>query len=307
MLFNTVPNRAITQADKDAYARDGVVCLKNVFDPKWIESLVPMARRITIDEEDVGLLPSAPGRYMSRIIPEFRRFVFQSPMAQAAAETIGSSQARFFFDEMFAKAPESDSKTIWHCDRMGWPVSGDMVPSLWIPLNPVSTENCLEVLAGSQNQDIPYWLFSPNARKMIKPKDREAHPNEKVLRENDKDKFLSWEMEVGDMLVLHPWVLHYSSGNTSSDWRIALSVRVFGDDIVWDPRPDCVNLAGVSFDEMVEGCAPEGPCFPLLWSHDNQRDGDKDFPMGFATSWNKTRRTAVNEDKLFSQLSKEIT
>ena len=304
MSFNKTPSRIITQEDKDTYLRDGVVCLRNVFDPAWIESLVPMAKKITVDEEDVGLLPSAPGRYMSRIVPEFRRFVFESPMAQAAAQTIGASRARFFFDEMFAKAPESDSKTIWHCDRMGWPVSGVMVPSLWIPLNPVTHENCLEVLSGSQHQDVPYWLFSPNARKMIKPDGRKPHPDEAALREKNQGNFLSWEMNIGDMLVLHPWVLHYSSGNTSKDWRIALSVRIFGDDIVWDPRPDCVNLAGVSFDEMVPGCAPEGSCFPLLWSADSRTDGDKNFPNGFATSWHKSRRAAVNEDKLFNELVK---
>ena len=304
MPFNKTPSRIVTQEDKDTYLRDGVVCLRNVFDPAWIESLVPMAKKITVDEEDVGLLPSAPGRYMSRIVPEFRRFVFESPMAQAAAQTIGASRARFFFDEMFAKAPESDSKTIWHCDRMGWPVSGVMVPSLWIPLNPVTHENCLEVLSGSQHQDVPYWLFSPNARKMIKPDGRKPHPDEAALRENNQGNFLSWEMNIGDMLVLHPWVLHYSSGNTSKDWRIALSVRIFGDDIVWDPRPDCVNLAGVSFDEMIPGCAPEGSCFPLLWSDDRRTDGDKNFPNGFATSWRKTRRAAVNEDKLFNELAK---
>ena len=67
MSFNKTPSRIITQEDKDTYLRDGVVCLRNVFDPAWIESLVPMAKKITVDEEDVGLLPSAPGRYMSRI------------------------------------------------------------------------------------------------------------------------------------------------------------------------------------------------------------------------------------------------
>ena len=73
------------------------------------------------------------------------------------------------------------------------------------------------------------------------------------------------------------------AGNPTDDWRIAISERVFGDDIRWAPRPDCVNLAGVSFDEMLEGEAPMGSHFPLLWSEDGRSDGDADYPRGFAT------------------------
>lgn len=305
MALNTKPLRDITDEDRETYARDGVVCLRQVFDPEWLETLKPAARQITIDEEDVGLLPSAPGRYMSRIIPEFRKFVFESPMAEAAAKAIGSSKATYFFEEIFAKPPHSDSKTIWHCDRMGWPVAGQMVPSLWIPLHSVSRENALEVIAGSHTQDVKYWLFSPNARQMIKPDERAAHPDEAALRADPNNKFLQWDMEAGDMLVVHPWALHYSSGNTADDWRIAISARIFGDDIVWEPRPDCLNIAGVSFDEMVPGCKPEGPAFPVLWSEDGQRDSDEDYPHGFATTWSTHRRDTVNEDALFNDLLKK--
>ena len=149
MSLNSEPLSPVTDEERTTYIRDGVVCLRNVFDPEWIDALIPVARRISVDEEELGLLPSAPGRYMSRVVPEFRKFIFDSPMAQAAAKTIGSSKALFFFEEIFAKPPQTDSKTIWHCDRMGWPVSGQMVPSLWIPLNSVEPANCLEVLAGS--------------------------------------------------------------------------------------------------------------------------------------------------------------
>ena len=62
MPLNSTPLRAITDEDREAYARDGVVCLRQVFDPEWIESLKTVARRISVDEEDVGLLPSATCR-----------------------------------------------------------------------------------------------------------------------------------------------------------------------------------------------------------------------------------------------------
>ena len=302
----TQPERStvsVTEDDIKTYARDGAVCLRGVLSAGQVEELLPDARRITVDKEDVGLLPTYPGRYMARRVESFRRLVFDSPAAEAAARAMQSSEARFFFDEIFAKPPNSDEKTIWHCDRMGWPVSGKMVPSLWLPLTPITHANSLEIIAGTHTQDVPYWLFSPNARKMIRPPDRAPHPDGEAMRADPANRFLTWEMEPGDMLLIHPWALHYSHGNPTDGWRIAVSLRVFGDDIRWAPRPDCVNLAGVSFDEMIDGEPPAGPLFPLLWSADGRRDDDSEYPRGFATTWHRARRDDVNEFEEFQRLS----
>lgn len=302
MAFNSRPLREITQQDIADYQRDGVVCLREVLSRDWIDTLEPIARKVIIEKQDVGLLPTIPGRYMARCIAEYRRFIFEAPIAEAAGRVMGSKEIRFFFDEFFAKPPQSDARTLWHCDRMGWPTNGVMVPSIWIPLTPIVKANSLEVLAGSQHEDVPYWLFSPNARKMIKPDDRVPHPDIESRRGEPGLRFLSWDMAPGDILIVHPWVLHYSGGNPTDDWRIAISERVFGDDIRWAPRPDCVNLAGVSFDEMLEGEVPMGSHFPLLWSQDGRSDGDADYPRGFATRWRKQEMGGVNEYAKFGQL-----
>jgi ectoine hydroxylase-related dioxygenase (phytanoyl-CoA dioxygenase family) len=297
MSFNSHPLRPISQDDIDTYARDGVVCLRNVFDRDWADLLRPLVERIMIKKEDFGLLPTFPNRYMTRRIPEFRRFVLESPLGEACARTLRSKQIRFFFDEIFAKTPRSESKTVWHNDRMGWPVNGVMVPSLWIPLTPITKANSLECIAGSFKNDARYWLFSSNARKMIQPPDRVSHPDGEALRADPRVRFLTWDMAPGDMLVVHPWCLHYSSGNPTDSWRMAVSVRVFGDDITWDPRPDCVNLAGVSLDEMIQGEKPAGPLFPVMWSEDGARDTDQNFPWGFATTWSKDLDAAKVHDR----------
>lgn len=302
MAFNSRPLRPITDDEIATYARDGAVLLRGVLDRDWIDHMLPAAERIVVQKQDVGLLPSLPGRYMSRTVPEFRRLCFESPLAEAVGRVMQSKEVRFFFDEFFAKGPRSTEKSIWHTDRMGWPVSGTMVPSIWVPLTPITEGNSLEVIAGSQVQDVRYWLFSPNARKMIRPADRAPHPDCEPLRSDPKVRFLRWAMNPGDVLIVHPWALHYSAGNPTDGWRIAVSVRMFGDDIRWDPRPDCVNLAGVSFDEMVQGEAPAGPLFPLLWSEDGRRESTEDYPRGFATTWSRERKDTVNEYAEFAQL-----
>lgn len=313
MPFNTSPLRPVTDSEAETYAREGVVCLREVFHPEWLASLEGPARRLLIDKADFGLLPNNPGRYMARRIPEFRRFVFESPVGEAAARAMRSREVRFFFDEIFAKKPQSEEKTIWHTDRMGWPVTPDttMVPSLWIPLTPITKANSLEVIAGTHTTPVDYWLFSPNARKMIKPEGRAPHPDGESLRAHPDyaGRFRTWDMAPGDMLVVHPWALHYSHGNPTDDWRIALSVRVFGDDVRWSPRPDCLNIAGVSFDEMIEGEKPGGDLFPLLWSEDGRRDGDGRYPRGFATSWSEAaaRAAEVNPYALYTKLREADT
>jgi ectoine hydroxylase-related dioxygenase (phytanoyl-CoA dioxygenase family) len=302
MNLNRAPLQPVSDEDIATYERDGAVCLRNVLHRDWIDELLGPARRIVVDKEDVGLLPTIPGRYMARTVPAFRRLVFDSPLAEVCGRVQRSREVRFFFDEIFAKGPQSAERSIWHTDRMGWPVSGKMVPSLWMPLTPISEANSLEVIAGSQVQDVRYWLFSPNGRKMIRPPDRAPHPDCEPLRADPGVRFLRWAMEPGDVLVVHPWALHYSAGNPTDDWRIAVSVRMFGDDITWDPRPDCVNLAGVSFDEMVTGERPAGPLFPLLWSEDGRRDDDREYPRGFATIWSRQRKAEVNEYEEFAKL-----
>ena len=305
MAFNTSPLCEITDQDIADYHRDGAVCIRKVLNQEWVDVLLKAAREVIVEKKDVGLLPTIPGRYMARCLPDYRRLMFEGPVAEAAGKVLQSNEIRFFFDEFFAKPPQSDAATLWHCDRMAFPVEGKMVPSLWIPLTPIVEENCLEVLAGTQNDDVPYWLFSPNARKMIKPDDRVPHPEIESRRGEEGLRFLKWQMDPGDMLIVHPWVLHYSAGNPTDDWRVAISERVFGDDIRWAPRPDCLNIAGVSFDEMLDGEKPEGPLFPLLWSEDGRKDDDSEYPRGFATRWPKRDMGGVNEYDTFKKMKEK--
>jgi hypothetical protein len=62
-----------------------------------------------------------------------------------------------------------------------------------------------------------------------------------------------------------------------------------------------VNLAGISFDEMSPGERPNGPLCPLVWSEDGRRDGDGEYPRGFATRWNRERKADINEYDVFEK------
>ena len=274
----------VTNEHRSQYERDGAVVIRKLLDEDWVAALLPIARRI-VDGENVGLLPHRPYNFMSRVIPEYRELVLRSPIGEATGKLLGSSTVRFFFDQIFAKPPHSTTQTVWHNDRGGWPFTGQMIPSVWIPLLPVVPKNSLEVLAGSHKNDVLYWNSTANSRQMIRPDNRSAFPDEETLRSERGRDILRWSMEPGDALFIHPWALHYSSGNPTENWRIAISIRPLGDDVRWDPRPECVNIAGLSFDEMLPGERPSGPLVPLIWSQDGTTEDVDRFPRGFGVAW----------------------
>jgi len=305
--MNRSPLNAVTAADAETYAREGAVVLRGVLDRAWIDALLPVAKRLVVDGEDMGLLPHRPANFMSRVIPEFRELALNSPVGEAAGRTIGSTEVRFFFDQIFAKPPRSDAKTVWHSDRGGWAVTGQMVPSVWLPLTPVVPENSLEVIAGSHKNDVTYWNMTANSRQMIMPPDRLNVPDGEAIRGDTRYVIKRWSMEPGDALIIHPWALHYSSGNPTDDWRIAVSIRPLGDDTRWDPRPECVNIAGLSFDEMIPGERPRGPLVPLIWSEDGRREDVDRFPSGFGVRWEPDARARLaNRPKARSIYEDEV-
>jgi hypothetical protein len=168
-----------------------------------------------------------------------------------------------------------------------------MIPSFWMPLTRIVKANSLEVLAGSHRNDVVYWNMTPNARRMIKPDDRLNVPDAEELRNNPAYRFLAWDMDPGDALLVHPWALHYSGGNPTHEWRIAISIRVFGDDVTWDPRPESVNFSGCSLDDMIPGEKPQGPIVPLIWSEAGRTDALESYPRGFVTAWGPDARSKM--------------
>ena len=207
-------------------------------------------------------------KHLCRVVPEFEEYVHDSPAAEIVGRVIGARRVGFFYDQIFAKTSGSDSKTPWHHDAPGWPVTGEQLPSFWMPLTPITRENSLECLAGAHTNENLYWPPTRDSLKMERPKNREVCPDFDQRRDDPSLKFLWWEMEPGDALLIHPRALHYSAGNLHpSQRRVALTTRWYGDDIAWEPRPECVpGPPGVDFRAMPEGERPEPPHFPIIWS-----------------------------------------
>ena len=152
-----MPAPPVTARDVETYERDGVVCLRGVFAPRWLDVL---AAGIEQDMRAPGPLHTIqqsatdPGFFltdfcMAQRIPEFREFLFDSPAAEDAARVMGSRRSNFFYDAIWVKEPGTPKRTRWHQDQPFYPIDGRQMSVCWTPLDPVTKDTCLELIRGS--------------------------------------------------------------------------------------------------------------------------------------------------------------
>ena len=146
----------ITHHDVAAYDRDGVVCLRQAFDPTWVERL-----RVAVERDLATPGPNATNfaegstagtffgdMYMWRRDPEFRAAALDSHAPAIAARLMGSASADFFYDQLFVKEPGTLDPMPWHHDLPYWPLQGSQVCSIWLALEDVTAagSGCMAAL-----------------------------------------------------------------------------------------------------------------------------------------------------------------
>lgn len=292
----------IRQGDVNAYQRDGVVCLRNIFDVKWIDQLLrswnemeslmlaggsdfDLPEALLEDDhklrEEIAYM-SDPANSPDGVEPGFmsckwtyfwnkgvRDFVHNSPAGEVVGRVLGVDSVRFFWDQMFVKKCNTGLPTYWHTDQPAWPTVGDHLPSLWIPLTPVDRElSSLEYLAGSHKRyDSRDWPRTYNATMLDMPEGRKPFTDYERYRDHGDLEFVSYGMQPGDAVLFSPELYHGAGANNHpSQDRIAISLRWIGPNVTWDPRPECVNVPGMPLDKMVAGERPtDDTLFPVVW------------------------------------------
>ena len=263
----------ITGKDIERFNRDGVVCLRNRFEARWIEQLAqgfesnlaspgPYATSYTPEDN--------PGGYLDDLmnwnrIPEYRTFVFESPAARIAGELTRSRHCRIFLENMLIKLPGTREASPWHQDQPYYCVEGDKLCSVWLPLDPISRKTCVEFIAGSHR-----WgkLFTPlkfgdHSPYEYPPGTFDTPPD--IDSASDRYRVLAWDMEPGDCLVFHMRAVHRApaTGDLKAARR-AFSTRWLGDDTVY------VERSGATFPELSSprpevGELLDHPLFPIVW------------------------------------------
>jgi ectoine hydroxylase-related dioxygenase (phytanoyl-CoA dioxygenase family) len=261
----------VAQQVLDAFRDDGAVLLSGVFGD-WVETLRRGIERNLAEPGPFQRLytpQGGSGRFVGDYcnwarIPEYRAFVFESPAAEIARQLMGSRTARFFHEHVLVKEPGTRDPTPWHHDQPYYCVDGTQNVSLWIPLDRVPKEICVEFVAGSHRWG--RW-FRPRKFTGIaydhKTDALEDMPDISGHREDYR--LLSWDVEPGDAIAFTFLTVHGAPGNLSPNRRRAFAARWLGDDAVYAVRPGEISPPFPGLEQRLKpGQAMAADEFPLV-------------------------------------------
>jgi ectoine hydroxylase-related dioxygenase (phytanoyl-CoA dioxygenase family) len=255
----------------EAFETDGAVLLKGHFGD-WVEPLrAGLARNLAEPGpyQRVYTPAGGDGRFVGDYcnwarIPEYRRFVYESPAAELARQLMRSRTVRFFHEHVLVKEPGTREVTPWHHDQPYYCVDGAKVLSFWMPLDPVSREVSVEYVAGSHRWG--RW-FRPRKFTGIaydhKSDQLEEMPD--ISAERSAYRLLGWDLEPGDAIAFHFLTVHGAPGNRSSHRRRAFASRWLGDDAVYAVRPGEISPPFPGLDRRLRPGEPlDVEEFPLV-------------------------------------------
>ena len=271
--------RNLTEEEISRYERDGVIQVKQAVEPAWVERMNKVVDA-QLDTPSTWANDANPGankdrmftdRYQWRDNPEIKAFVFESGVGRLAGQAMRSRRARFYFDHILVKEPETSAPTPWHQDVPYWPFLGKQICSVWLALNDVSiAHSAMEFIRGS-HADGKYYLPELFGARKNHPnawiQSGEGEPVPPIEDQRDDFDIVGWNMDAGDVVLFSAWILHGAPGNSSSNRRrAAISTRWLGDDAIWHPHQGADPTVTEHDVCVTPGQYPaDDDVFPLVW------------------------------------------
>jgi ectoine hydroxylase-related dioxygenase (phytanoyl-CoA dioxygenase family) len=273
-MLNRQPGHEIATAEVARFHDDGAVLLRGMFDADWLELLADAVER---DKAEPGPMVryNTPAGASGEFFVDFqlwsrwdgaRRFVYDSPAAEIMATMMESERVNFYHDHLLVKEPGTAERTPWHHDQPYYPVNGRQVASIWLPLDPVPKEICVEYIAGSHRWErwfAPQYFNQDNTALKVVEDRFETIPD--FDAERGKHQLLSWALEPGDCIVFHALVVHSAPGNPSpAQRRRAYATRWLGDDARYAERSGQTSPP-ITGHGLEPGDPMDCPIFPQIW------------------------------------------
>jgi|TARA_B100001105_G_scaffold148266_1_gene118890 ectoine hydroxylase-related dioxygenase (phytanoyl-CoA dioxygenase family) len=260
----------LTAEQVNSYKQNGALVVRDIFKP-WINVLREGFEKVLKNpgphaRENIN--KNENGRFFEDYcnwhrIPEFLRFVKESPAAQIVAEATNSKSIQVFHDHIFVKDPDTNKPTPWHQDMPYYCVDGEDTGSYWIPLDEVSKENTLKIILGSHK-----WS------KLVQPtkwsNDKPWYKNETDFMdmpdiESIENEIMVPDLKLGDAILFNFKTVHGAPGNNTKNQRRAFSMRFIGDDVRYIDREGETSppFAGIN---LKVGDTLRTDWFPVVWS-----------------------------------------
>ncbi len=269
------PVALITDEVIEQYRTDGVVVLRQALHPDWLMLIDLGLQRVMGNggQKKHTFYDGRPDEFLEtvrnfEVTPELQRLLFDSPIVEMMSKLLDSEEIWLYSDEFFIKGGGA-GRTPWHQDLPYWPLAGDKIASMWISLDPLDAEHCLEFVPGSHRQTI-YDGFNPRVvsddpRRPFYGQDYPPLPD--IEADRSAWDIVSYDLAPGDVVLLHPGVLHGGGHTAPTGRRRTLTVRCYGDDIVYAARPPSKPTApltpGLSL-QLTPGDPLRHPWYPQL-------------------------------------------
>ena len=265
----------LTAEQLDTFAADGVVKVAGAVEPDQLDSILTVADRqlaqpgrwVTDTNPDATSDRLFTTRYLWRHEPAVQSFIYDSGVAELAANAMRSTGVRFYFDHLLLKEPHTAAPTPWHQDIPYWPFLGKQICSIWVACTEATVEgSSLEFVRGSHDWGAYYApkAFDGEDSWTADFDGAEECPDIEAAR-GDYD-IVGFDVAPGDALIFSSWIVHGSPANTSDTRRVAISTRWLGDDAVWHPHPGCDPTISDDDTTAVPGSYPsDDDRFPLVF------------------------------------------
>jgi ectoine hydroxylase-related dioxygenase (phytanoyl-CoA dioxygenase family) len=128
-------------AEREAFARDGVVILRGVLSDAEVGALVRGVDRNLAELSPLGMNATEPGRPGAFVedfrnwqrIGEYEAVIRGSALGRVASELMGAREVRLFHDHLLVKEPGTLDRSPWHQDQPYYCIDGSQTVSFWIP------------------------------------------------------------------------------------------------------------------------------------------------------------------------------
>jgi ectoine hydroxylase-related dioxygenase (phytanoyl-CoA dioxygenase family) len=264
----------LSDAEVDAFARDGAVILRGVLSDEEVGTLVRGVDRNLAELGPLGMNatePGKPGAFVEDFrnwqrIGEYEDVIRGSALGEVAARLMGSGKVRLFHDHLLVKEPGTQDRSPWHQDQPYYCIDGTQTVSFWIPLDPVARPSTLEFVAGSHGGT---WYMPRSFVKKTAMVFDEGALEEVPDVDADRAAFpiKGWAMQPGDAVAFTMLTLHAAAGSPAR--RRAFSLRFTGDDVTWAPRPHRTSPPFEDVD-LAAGAPLDHPAFPVVWPRADQ-------------------------------------
>ena len=255
-----------------AYEDTGAIIVRGLIPAEWIARLQDAYAHMASDAY-IPFLKGEPTPQTRRLVNRhrmwedhetFRDFLFNSPIAPAAAIMMRSNSAQLYEDILLTEPAGQKAMLGWHQDEPTWPVQGSMLSSVWFSLGPVGDNTgAMRFVKKSHTGPLfhPKIVTAEQAGDDVRFWTGGAFPTDAALAE---EVVVLTDAQPGDAIIFHPRAIHSSYGSAEDRPRETFTIRFMGDNVRWLPKkrifhPWMNNLGLREGDRIVN------PRLPMVW------------------------------------------